>query len=406
VSTHLPYRVLLRSMGPSFTLLGILGRLPVAVLPLGMLLYAYSRLGSFALAGLASAALSVGGAAGATLVGYAADRFGQRIVGVGATVVQTLALIGFMVLCRPDVSLAPVLALAALTGFANPQLGAMARARWSQAAAQREDRVPYIAAAMAWEGAVEEVTFVLGPVIATTLAAVATPASLVTAVVLAWIGQVGFALHHSALPPAHHGRHRHAETPDRIDWAVLVPLAVAVGGVGVLFGGSQTSIAAFFTFRGEAALAGVVYGAMAVGSATMGLLSNRFPLTFGLGQRIAVFGLGSAALAPLLTLGWDAASMAVACLLIGFMVGPVLISTFAFGERIATPERLSTVMSALSTVGVVGVAAGAAVAGQLVESHSAQAAAWIATVGGVLSGVAGLVVTRLQDRARPESRRP
>jgi len=400
VSAHLPYRVLLRTMGPSFTVLGVLGRLPVAVLPLGMLLYAYNRLGSFALAGLASAALSLGGAAGATLVGHLADRFGHRAVGVGATVVQTVALGGFMVLCRPDVSLAPMLALAAVTGFANPQLGAMARARWSQAAALRDDRVPYIAAAMAWEGAVEEVTFVVGPVIATTLAALATPASLVTAVVLAWIGQVGFALHRSALPPAHHGRHRHAETPDRIDWAVLVPLGLAVGGVGVLFGGSQTSIAAFFTFQDQAAMAGVVYGAMAVGSATMGLLSNRLPPAFGLGPRIAVFGLGSAALAPLLTIGWDAASMAVACLLIGLMVGPILISAFAFAERIATPERLSTVMSGLSTAGVVGVAAGAAVAGQLVESHSAQAAAWIATVGGAMSGVAGLVVTRRHARAR------
>ena len=400
MSAPLPYRVLLRTMGPSFTVLGVLGRLPVAVLPLGMLLYAYNRLGSFALAGLASAALSLGGAAGATLVGHLADRFGHRVVGVGATVVQTVALGGFMVLCRPDVSLAPMLALAALTGFANPQLGAMARARWSQAAALRDDRVPYIAAAMAWEGAVEEVTFVVGPVIATTLAALATSASLVTAVVLAWIGQVGFALHRSALPPAHHGRLRHAETPDRIDWAVLVPLGLAVGGVGVLFGGSQTSIAAFFTFQDQAAMAGVVYGAMAVGSATMGLLSNRLPPAFGLGPRIAVFGLGSAALAPLLTIGWDAASMAVACLLIGLMVGPILIAAFAFAERIATPERLSTVMSGLSTAGVVGVAAGAAVAGQLVESHSAQAAAWIATVGGAMSGVAGLVVTRRHAGAR------
>lgn len=402
MAQHLPYPVLLRSQGASFVVLGFLGRLPIAVLPLALLLFVHDRLGSFALAGSATAALSLGGACGAVLVGHLSDRLGHRVVAIGATTLQTLALVGFMLACRPETPLGFVLVLAALTGFANPQLGAQARARWSQAAARRSDREAYTASAMAWEGAVEEVSFVLGPVIATTLSVVAAPVPLIVALALAWIGQVGFALHHTALPPAHHGRHRHAASPDRIDLAMLFWLGLSVGGVGVLFGGSQTSVAAFFTLRGETALTGLVYGAMAVGSTAMGLLSARLPARFGLGPRIAVFGLGAALVAPLLTIATDAAGLAAACLLIGLLVGPVLVAAFAAAERIAPPERMSTVMTVLSTCIVVGIAAGAALAGFLVDSHSPHTAAWIATAGALLAGLAGLL-TRRSDRAASRS---
>ena len=43
---------------------------------------------------------------------------------------------------------------------------------------------------------------------------------------------------------------------------------------------------------------------------------------------------------------------------------------------------------------VAAFAIGAALAGQVVESHSAQTAAWIATVGGLLAGVAGVAIPR------------
>lgn len=396
---QLPYRALLRTQGTSFVLLGFLGRLPTGVLPLALLLYAHQQLGSFALAGLAAAALSLGGGFGAVLIGHLSDTYGHRVVGVTATAVQTLALTGFMLTCRPDAVLALPLACAALTGFANPQLGAMARARWSQASVRRPDREAFTASAMAWEGAVDEVAFVLGPVLATVLAAVAAPAPLLVALVLAWVGQVGFALHRTALPPLAMGRARRDDSPLRVDAGLLTWLAVAAGGVGLIFGGSQTSVAAFFTLQGQEAVAGAVYAAMALGSAGMGLLSNRLPARLTPGVRIAVFGLGCALAAPLLTLGRGPISLALACLLVGVMVGPTLVSSFAAAERIAPPERTGTVMTVLSTAVVVGVAAGAAASGQVIEVLGPHAAAWTATVGAVLSGLAGVALV-CADRQR------
>jgi len=294
-----------------------------------------------------------------------------------------------------------MLLCAGLTGFANPQVGAMARARWSQAAAGRADRQAYTSAAMAWEGAVDEVAFIVGPVLATTLAAVAAPLPVLVAIALAWIGQAGFALHRSALPAARNGRVRHASSPTRIDWPVLFILSLAGGSVGLLFGGAQTSVAAFFTLRGEGAVTGLVYGAMAVGSSAMGLLSNRLPARFALTWRIAWFGIGCALVSPLLVVAQDAWTMALACLLIGLMVGPTLVTVYALAERIAPPERLSTVMTVMATVGVVGVAAGSAIGGQLVDAYSSHTAAWITTAGGLLVGLCGLLLVWLLRASGP-----
>ncbi|MEZ5090371.1 MAG: hypothetical protein R2719_12030 [Micropruina sp.] len=183
---------MLRSQGAGFVVLGFVGRLPTAVLPLAMLLYAHHRLGSFALAGLA-ARRSAWAAPAARARRPLSDRYGHRTVGIAATVGQTAALAGFMLACRPEVPLAPVLGLAGLTGFANPQLGAMARARWSQAAARRPDRAAFTASAMAWEARSTRSRSMLGGTQRATLAAVAAP-RLLFAIGLAWAEQVDFAL--------------------------------------------------------------------------------------------------------------------------------------------------------------------------------------------------------------------
>ncbi|MEZ5090370.1 MAG: hypothetical protein R2719_12025 [Micropruina sp.] len=94
--------------------------------------------------------------------------------------------------------------------------------------------------------------------------------------------------------------------------------------------------------------------------------------------------------------------MAATCLLIGLAVGPVLIAAFAGAERIAPPERISTVLTVLSTALVVGVATGSALAGQVVDLASPSAAAWIAVAGPAWRRSRGWP----PDRVRAEGRSP
>ena len=388
------FRSLARATDRRFLALGMAVRLPTAMLPLGILLYVAETTGSFASGGLAVAALSIGGGLGGPLVGTAADRFGQRPVVLLATLVQVLGIGAFLVV-GPLGLLGPSMALAAAIGLANPQGGAMARTRWAAIARGRRDRLSFTATAMAYEGAVDESSFVVGPVLVSTVAGLASPtAGLLLALALAAVGQTGFALHPSSL----RGRGAagtHATAAAHRDRAPL-PLAhvgfllLAMAAIGLVFGASQTGVAARMADAGTEGLTGPVYALMGVGSAVAGLLTTRLPRGFGLASRIAVGG------ALLVAAAGPAYLLAPALLFLGLALAPALVSAYALAERAAPAGWGTTMMTALATANVVGVAAGAAVAGLLVDRVSTAAALLVVAVAGVLVLVGGLGA-----RARP-----
>ena len=389
------FRTLAQATDRSFLALGIAARLPTAMLPLGILLYVADRTGSFASGGLAVAALSIGGGLGGSLVGAAADRFGQRPVLLGATVVQVLGIVGFLALSGLD-SPGLTLVLAAVIGLANPQAGAMARTRWAATARKRRDRHSFTATAMAYEGAVDESSFVAGPVLVSTIAALASPTvGLLLALLVAVVAQGGFGLHHSALPgrstaPVSADTHPAGPLP-RLH---LAGLLLAMAAIGLVFGSSQTGVAARLDSIGHDGLTGPVYAMMGVGSAVAGLLTTRLPRGLGLAPRIAAGGAGLVVAG--LLLAWATAPLALggACLVAGIALAPSLISSYALAERAAPQGWGTTMMTALSTANVVGVAAGAAVAGQLVDRVSPGAGLLVVSFAGVLVLAGGVVSWR------------
>ena len=382
------YRSLAGAVDRSFLGLGMAVRLPTAMLPLGILLYVADATGSFASGGLAVAALSIGGGLGGPVVGTLADRFGQRPVLLASTAVQVVGLTAFLLLGD---ELAPAILLAALVGLANPQGGAMARARWSVIARNRNDRLPFTATAMAYEGAVDEASFVVGPVLVSTVAGLTAPyVGLVVALALALVGQTGFALHRSSLP----GRGRAAYVPEAergaLPVAHLAYLLLAMAAIGLVFGASQTGVAARMAEAGHDGLTGPVYALMGVGSAVAGLLTTRLPARFGLADRIAAGGALLVIGGVLVAAAGPGSLLALACLFLGLALAPALVSAWALAERAAPAGWGTTTMTALATANVVGVAAGAAVAGQLVDRVSPGAGLLVVSFAGLVVLAGGL----------------
>lgn len=391
-------RSVVGSAGPAFLTLDVAARLPAAMFPLGVLLLVQDRTGSYAEGGLAVAALSVGGGVGGPLVGALADRVGQRLVAVAATLVQVLSLATLLLV--PGAGTGPTLALVAALGLANPQAGAMARTRWSARARGRADERPFVSTAMAFEGSVDEVSFVLGPVVVGTVATLVAPtAALVLALAVAAGAQVGFGLHPSALPGR--GPRSGTRTTTRASLPVLplLVLLLALLAVGTVFGATQTGVAARLALTGDDGLTGVVYGCMGVGSAVTALLTTRLPERFTHQRRIVASGALLVVAGWLLSLASAPGWMGAANLLVGVAVAPTLISAYALAERLAPAGWATTTMTALATANVVGVATGAALAGSLVDGAGPGAALRVLCASGAAVLLCGLAALRVARRA-------
>ena len=87
-------------------------------------------------------------------------------------------------------------------------------------------------------------------------------------------------------------------------------------------------------------------------------------------------------------------ALAGAMLLLGTALAPTLISGYALAERLAPPDWATTTMTALSTANVVGVAAGAAAAGGLVDGTGPTAALLVVAAAGAAVLGAGLLARR------------
>src|SRR5215208_1718879 len=115
-----------------FSLGGLVARLPMSMVSLGIVLLVATRTGSYGLAGTVSAAYLVANALFAVPQARLIDRLGQGRVLPGAVIVSALGLGGMMLAVELDSPSPWPHLLAALSGATLPQIGASVRARWSQ----------------------------------------------------------------------------------------------------------------------------------------------------------------------------------------------------------------------------------------------------------------------------------
>lgn len=390
--------------GWSFLAAGFAARLPQAMTPIGMLLLVAATTGSYAYAGLAIAAWSVGCAVGGPLLGSCADRYGHRVVGLVAAGGNCAALVGFVGTAYGDGPRLAVIAVAALVGATNPQAGSLARHRWAALLASDSRGGETVTAAMAYEGAADETSFVLGPVLAGTLAGIAGPAvPLLVAAAICLVGQLVFALHRTALTAAAPRGAGYVRPP--LPWRAIVPLGTVLAAAGLVFGSTQTGLAAVLGEQGHGELTGLVYGALGVSSGAAGLASAVLPARFSLRRRVVLSAAALVVLAAPLPFASSPLSLAGGCALTGLAIAPMMIAGYALGERASPAGRGATVMTLLATAGTVGVALGAALAGQLADGVGAAAALAIPAAAALAALVGGLCAVS-SERHRPVGHRP
>jgi len=409
------FAMLPRIAGKTYIPLGLFARVPLAMLTIGVLTLVTAVSQSYAIGGFAAGAVGVGAAVGAPLIGYLADRLGQKRVLLVAAVLNAIAVGAVVVLVYATAEFstaatAAVLGTTFLAGASSPQVGPLSRVRWMALIKKmpKEQQGPLMDTALSLEGTADEVTFVLGPALVGLLASLVAPwLPLVLAAVMTLTLVTMFAFHHTHLAVT--GRRSGIAgnagyiPSESVNWfKVAVPVAGMVC-MGAFFGSSQTALTAFTGVFGSVDQAGLMYAVMGASSAVTALSVAYWPVGFKHAWRWTLTAGLMAAGAVMFLLPNSLGTMIVVLLLVGLPVGPTMVAIFSVGSVIAPPQWMGTVMTALASGIVAGTALGSSVAGSLAQSTGYQAAFIVPIVAAgslFLLGLASAMVLR-----RPAAKR-
>ena len=379
-----PYADILRIPSvPRLLSAAVIGRMPVGMGALAIFLLVRGAGGSYSTAGLAVGASTVAGCIGAPIPGRIVDRLGQPRVLLLSMASQVTALLLLA-------ALAPgggfeLFALCALYGFSNPPLAASMRATWATLITDRS----LITRAFSLDSTAQEVIWILGPVLAAGLAEGISPRlPMVVMAAFSATGVIWFATsHESRTWRSKHVGERHLLGPLMAGPVRRVLLSIL--GLAFAWGALELAIPAYA--QENDASPGGLLSIWAVGSVIGGLgyAARRWTSS---PQRMMGILLALNLLGFLIIfLAQTPLQLGILLLLTGVVNAPVIATFYVLIEELAPRGTVTEAFTWISTMFLVGISGGVALAGIVADAFDPRTAWWLA-VGGGLFAVLTVVV--------------
>jgi len=378
-----PYRDVLAYPGAlAFSAAGVLARMPMSMVGIGIVLAVSEVYGSYGLAGQVTAVYVVAHAVCSPQIARLVDTHGQARVMRPAITVAGAGLAALIVVVMVVGSPWLLYAAAVLTGATIGSVGALVRARWSHVL-----RDPgAIHTAYSLESALDELVFVVGPILATVLATTVAPtAGLVVPVVALLVGGFLLFAQKATEPPSARRdpglSHRHV-----LRSGGMVVVVVVFIGVGSIFGSTDVATVAFAEEQGAKSAAGVVLAVFATGSLLAGLGYGARSWLSPLWKRFATGVVALAVGVSLFLFVTSLPVLAAVMFVTGFAIAPTLITGNGLVQQFVARGQLTEGLTWVGTALGVGVSVGASVGGAAIDRLGAH--------GGfmVVMGSAGLAV--------------
>lgn len=374
-----PYRELFKAPGAiGFVLAGAIARLPLPMIGIGIITMLSQVRGAYTLAGAVAATFALATALMAPRISRLVDRHGQGKVLPVAAGVCVMALIGLAACVQWNAPDWALFVFAALAG-ALPSMPAMIRARWTEIFRDQ----PELRTAYALESVADELSFIVGPPVAVGLSVVFFPQAgpLVAALLLA-VGVTAFVLQRATAPTVQQreaGREASVLRMPRMG-----PLVALMTAMGVIVGTIDVLSVAFARAQGMPAGASLVLSAYALGSCVAGLVFGVLKFQMPLARMLSIAaGVTAFTTVPLLLVN-DLISLTLGVLLAGLSFAPTMIIAMALVESSVPARRLTEGLTWLVTGLGAGVAAGAALAGWVVDHYGVSAGFWTAVAAGAI----------------------
>ncbi|HEX2085407.1 MAG TPA: MFS transporter [Solirubrobacteraceae bacterium] len=358
----------------------LVGRLPIGINGLAIVLFLKEETGSFAPAGAVAGGMALGIGLGAPMMGRWVDRRGTGVLMLLACA-HAAGILALLALGKADAPTAALVAVAALTGAAFPPSPSVLRARFP---ALLRDRPDLMQSAYALDSVLLELSFVTAPLIVAVVVAVLDPAAaLVAAAVTGLAGTAAFV----ALLPKECAAERPEGGRDLLGplrSPGIRALVITMLPVGFGIGAVEVSLPAFSEAEGHRELAGVLLATWSIGSAIGGFVYGVRPRTTSVARAHLRFAL-------LLPLGFLPAllapSMAAMALLIvpaGLFIAPRIATRNELASTIAPPGTPTEALTWPLTTLVGGIAIGAAAGGALADAEGWRAVLVAAVIAGAM----------------------
>jgi MFS family permease len=361
-----PYRELL-GLPHAKALVGwsVLGRLPVGMTSLALLLLMRAEGASYGAAGIVVAVYAVALGIGAPVGGRQVDRYGPALV-LQIRVVLFAGFLGVVVLLAVgDAGIGPIAVAAALAGLSMPPLSSTVRVVWPRLA-----RAELRPTAYALEASLQEVHFLGGPLAAAALAAYAPAAAVGGAAVSCLLGTTMVA----RLPPVREtpaARAAGAGTLGALGSAGIRTIVTYAAVVGVGFGAVELAMPALAESYGSRELGGVAIACFSGGSLVGGLVAGMRPARSDLRRFVAgAFVLSLAMLG--LQLAVSIPTLCLFAFVAGLPIAPTIGASYTLIDRSARPGTVAEAFAWFATAVSVGIAAGSAIGGLLVDERGAR----------------------------------
>jgi MFS family permease len=374
------YRRLLRTPGAAaFFFSAAVGRTGIAMTGLGLVWLLHARFGSYGTAGLGAAGFSLAEALIGPQLARLIDRFGQTRVLPFSLLAHGAAIVGVLVSTTPAASIAA----ATCAGAVVPQLAALSGARWAYLL--RGERDGELPTAFSLESLANATSFLLGPVVVTSLGAVGdeTLASVIAAVLILGGGGALAAQTRTAPPPAA-GQVERALSRRSLRQPAFVFLALLNLAIGLYFGTMSISVSSFAVTHGVAGAAALIIAAAGLSGLLSGWLYGRRRHVAPPSRQLVIATAYLAGTALLLPFAPSVVWLGAAVVVTEAAVPPTLALLNVLIEKAVPPAVLTQAFTWSNSAAAAGSALAASLAGRAADAWGSSAALGLAPVAGLI----------------------
>ena len=383
------YRALFSAPGISrLFLASALGRLPIGMSGLAILMLVQSSSGSFAAGGMATGCYVAGLASVAPVLGRIIDRNGPRVTLLACALLFPASMAALVTAVGVGASTPLILVCAIAAGATFPPVTVCMRTYLRQRVAGDAS----LATAYSADSILIETMFIAGPMLVAFFIAYSAPSTAVW--FAAASGLVGALLFVGSLGEWRIESQRESTLLGPLAKREFVLLVAIVLCYAMAFGLTELAVAAAATEANRPALAGVFLGLMSAGSAFGGLAygsrSWRGPLIRQFSITLAVMGAGLLVLAG----PWSLVAFGLLSIFAGIVMAPALIIQSMLVANTAKPEHVTEAFTWSTSGLLAGIGLGMAAGGALVEWGRSPAALCAAGAAALVAAAAAAMMSR------------